>query len=75
MDELKPCPFCGGEAELLRDGNGTWGGYKIYCNGEYCTAMMSSFTFREGDKEAEEVDRKTIIEAWNRRAGDADDSR
>ena len=73
MEELKPCPFCWNEAELSRDGNGTWGGYSIHCTNQDCTASMSSFTtFREGDKKAEEVARKTIIKAWNRRADDGE---
>ena len=32
---------------------------------------MNSFTtFREGDKKAEEIEKKNIIKAWNRRAED-----
>ena len=70
-DIVKQCPFCGGEAELSRNGNGTWGWFDIYCCGEYCTAHMNSFTtFREGDKKAEEIEKKNIIKAWNRRAED-----
>lgn len=71
MEELKPCPFCWSEAELSRNGNGTWGSYSIYCTNQDCTASMGSFnTFREGDKKAEEVEKKNVIEAWNRRADD-----
>lgn len=71
-EELKPCPFCGGEAELKShhfddDGLTLW---FVRCKtrpydvdeGDACYTADSFITFR--DKEA-------AIEAWNRRANDA----
>ena len=63
MDELKPCPFCGGHAVISVDLDGTsdsagrmWG-YTIVC--ERCCAT-SGLTFSE----------ERATDAWNRRAGD-----
>ena len=54
MSELKPCPFCGGEADWFWDGiNQRW---QIHC--EDCTAVISC----DGLEDA--------IEAWNRRVED-----
>ena len=59
MTELKPCPFCGGEAETKRHkffvGSDTYG---VVCT--KCEARTSQFF----DTQAE------AIEAWNRRADD-----
>ena len=55
MTELKPCPFCGGKASLIRYHN-IKGGY-CYCT--VCkTRKPNSLTIEEA------------IEAWNRRAED-----
>lgn len=60
MEELKPCPFCGGEPEAYGDigvsletGKEAWR-YYIVCTG--CTALIS------GETESE------TAENWNRRA-------
>lgn len=74
MSKLKPCPFCGGEAEYytyeqehnLYDSN-TLGFLETYettehCVGcEECLAMVGPF-----------VTKKQAIKAWNTRAYDAD---
>lgn len=56
MEELKPCPFCGGEAhtrqEVLLDG--THIGHVVYC----ATCKISVREYRM----------KQAIEAWNTRA-------
>lgn len=52
MTELKPCPFCGGEAEIHPYGGG---GYDVWCEGS-CGAEINGFR-----TEAE------AVEAWNRR--------
>ena len=60
MAELKPCPFCGGEAKLEHLSKSSI----VYCNG--CMASTKSINFSPiylSDEKA--------IEAWNRRAEDA----
>lgn len=54
MDELKPCPFCGGEAHLMDMGWPHW----VWCS--ECGARVQSTKFdEEGDAEA--------IAKWNMR--------
>ena len=57
MDELKPCPFCGGEAKVMDMGFPYW----VYCT--KCYAKVHGGT----------LDEKDSIEAWNRRARDETD--
>lgn len=59
MSELKPCPFCGGEAHLS-DMN-EYGEYLVECVNDFCNVMPSTFPFRTED---------AAIEAWNRRVKD-----
>nr|DAV54163.1 MAG TPA: restriction alleviation protein [Caudoviricetes sp.] len=63
MDELKPCPFCGGEA--LLEPYRARKGYEasIQCN--QCLCSMSTITYDE-----EETAIEDIVKAWNRRAAD-----
>ena len=49
---LKPCPFCGGEAKILK---GTYGYYPYCCN---CQCLLNTDYKTKQD----------VIEAWNRRA-------
>ena len=61
MDErLKPCPFCGGKAEMLligEDEDDNEGGSVIQCT--KCLASSAvEFEFKE-----------TLVERWNRRTG------
>jgi Lar family restriction alleviation protein len=64
MTELKPCPFCGGEAEFFKDvtfkaETGEQVGeikFFVWCTN--CSALVS------GDNKQE------AFEAWNRRASD-----
>lgn len=59
MPELKPCPFCGGEAHIEKNAGMTAvRDHVIYCEG--CDSY-----FLLDDVNATEED---IIEAWNRRA-------
>lgn len=57
--ELKPCPFCGGEAQLIRDRIGLW---RVGC--KKCKCMTTyQFDFGEG----EEVSQKKAANVWNTR--------
>lgn len=66
--ELKPCPFCGGEAVL--ESFTVRKGYEavIHCNGS-CLANMPTITF-----ETEEEANKRAVDTWNRRAKDETDT-
>ena len=57
---LKPCPFCGGKAKIMKMGYPHW----IYCLD--CGARVHGRVF--GEKEGEEAS----IKAWNRRAKDGE---
>lgn len=65
MSELKPCPFCGGEARLSQ--------YPfcdiILCENEGCFIKPSlSMSHVNADHSQQHL----LIEAWNRRATDGD---
>mgnify|MGYP002508214868 CR=1 FL=1 len=53
MDELKPCPFCGGEANI-NHGNGIFKRFYVYC--VKCKARHPNRLTRE-----------CAIDYWNRR--------
>ena len=59
MAELKPCPFCGGEADIRLDSE-----LQIYFV-IVCTKCPTNVGRMWYSK------KKDAIEAWNRRAGDA----
>lgn len=66
MSELKPCPFCGGNAELRFFNNGSSFSFRVECLN--CTAMVgrrvpeysTKRTFWFGTK-------REAIDAWNAR--------
>ena len=62
MIELKPCPFCGGEALLSHDHEGI-GASSIRCRkcGLESIRFFKSFVHASDDK---------AVEFWNRRADD-----
>lgn len=62
MDELKPCPFCGGNAKLDHDYTGLGASY-IRC--ERCGAESIRFV-----KSFEIASDDEAVEFWNRRADD-----
>jgi len=65
MSELKPCPFCGGEAELVWN---VIGGF-VGCFNEECPVGPSTGTFAVGDEWKSEAEAEPhIIDAWNTRA-------
>lgn len=53
-NKLKPCPFCGGEAELDNCGK-----YQVWCN--HCGTIQMGQFFNTPEE---------AIEAWNRRPTD-----
>ena len=61
MNELKPCPFCGGKALLSHDHAGIGASY-IRCEkcGLESIRFVKSFEIASDDK---------AVEFWNRRAG------
>lgn len=62
MTELKPCPFCGGEAEVCS--TGTYGikfFYRINCK-RYCCIQVEFYSNKED-----------AAEAWNQRVNDGSD--
>ena len=61
--ELKPCPFCGGEATFKRDRIS--GIYCVKCTNCKC---MTTFQFDFG--EGEEVSKRKAADVWNRRVVD-----
>ena len=57
MNELKPCPFCGGKAKTVVIYNGKW---RTQCrNNECCASHIRAYTTKDES-----------VEAWNRRAKD-----
>jgi hypothetical protein len=62
QSELKPCPFCGGEAKfrVVKEGEMSI----IYCTTHYCG--FSRHSYNNGETDQEVAERLTI--AWNRRA-------
>lgn len=59
MVELKPCPFCGGEAVFLK-----WGYcWSVECRNDYCDVLPETAICYTKEEAAD---------IWNRRAGDTD---
>lgn len=64
MDKLKPCPFCGGKAEMLINKyNDLRKEYLVACT--KCDGMVERW--RETEEEA--------TEQWNRRVSDKEDTK
>ena len=64
--ELKPCPFCGGEAKFRHIGKGTYRdklGVLVRCKN--CGA--STEIFYPLSMTSYETRKQNVIEAWNRR--------
>lgn len=58
MADLKPCPFCGGEAEVVKaHSNTTEFPYVVVCKNDLCNASVGRFS----------TSREKAIEAWNTR--------
>ena len=62
MDELKPCPFCGGKAMLIANRyRHEQTSFFVKCSNEECEVIPETY-------ENEIID--FVIKAWNRRAED-----
>ena len=59
MEELKPCPFCGGEAEVTDEDS--YG----FSNGDWFVCCNECHTYLGFDSQYETP--QEAIEAWNRR--------
>lgn len=57
MEQLKPCPFCGKDAKMIKDEAGI---YKIFCTGFNCDAQMGW-----------SINKQSLANEWNRRVNDA----
>lgn len=72
-DKLKSCPFCGGEVKIALCGDPECGFYWMVTRGISnnactCKVFMQSQLF--DDDEHGEFEKKQLIKAWNRRAGE-----
>ena len=70
MEELKKCPFCGGEANI-KTKNKREVGWTIWCECNHCHAKAPGYcpSMQNADKALNsiEVCKTNAIEAWNRR--------
>ena len=68
MIKLKPCPFCGGEAELIVRGNDYIGYTQTEIKCKSCsTKQLHKWIKFKFDRDFVVVN---TVEAWNRRASD-----
>ena len=63
MDNFRPCPFCGGDIEIVSD-NSVYDGRK-YCEMEY--AECQKCYMRSPSIEVDEDNEKYFLELWNSR--------
>ena len=56
ITELKPCPFCGGLAEVRYIQNH---GYYVLCKGRFCKVRTYTLVYKK---------KHEAIQAWNKRA-------
>lgn len=78
MEELKPCPFCGGNATIrgiISSSQGDERGmkYNIYCGkcSVYGFCFETKINFEKNGKvTVDETERTQAIEKWNSRAKD-----
>ena len=59
MSELKPCPFCGGKAEIQVDGLYRW----VECQNKKCNGTSKIFMFINDAGNANDI----VAENWNTR--------
>lgn len=73
MDELKPCPFCGGKA-ILSFGKNNHMSHRIWVSCTKCYVSFSGYSPNLGNPQEalENIERCRVkaAEQWNRRASD-----
>lgn len=71
-EELKPCPFCGGEA-VIKEVNKNYG-LTIWCQCPKCGAKTEGYcpNTNNEDKTIDNIEncKNRALEQWNRRAND-----
>lgn len=74
-EELKPCPFCGGEG-VLKAVNKSYG-FTIWCQCRECGSRTEGYcpdmNNEDTDIENIEICKNRAIAMWNRRANDETD--
>ena len=74
MTELKPCPFCGGKVTIAKMGDSKIGRRWFVTRGTNkskscsCRVFMESDLFYSDNKDAADIAKQQLVEAWNRRA-------
>lgn len=73
-DELKPCPFCGGEAKAFQHGDV---GYVVQCRrcGIWNAGYHAAWSHITEDEFSGFVDEESAIAAWNCRTATVDVTR
>lgn len=66
MEELKPCPFCGGDARVQKVNAIVGVKFTVCCGNCYCMGHETTYLVNTREK---------AVEAWNRRADDSYGSR
>lgn len=64
MEELKPCPFCGGKAKLL-EGDWSSNDHGIYCQG--CSLTVDPSEMLPEDETEGLTSKEIATKVWNRR--------
>lgn len=71
MNELKPCPFCGGEAKIHKStecwGHGEYVGYAVV---KCCKCFATGMKIYDREMPNNETMERLAREAWNRRTND-----